>query len=386
MKIVVFSPFYPPHIGGLESHSDEFNRHLRTKGVEICVYTPRLPEHAPEHESRHKGVEILRFPAVELIHNYPVPKFWDARFWNTWSSLLAVESDLVISRTRFFFTSLMAWRYARRRRIPWAHVEHGSDFAQFNSTRKTWLGKCYDRVLGRFVLRASDLNIANSEASRRFVEMLSGRRGCVVIYRGVDIERIERASPDTDLQARLEGRMLIGYVGRLIDGKGVHDLVEAFAELEDPGAALVIVGDGPERPRLERMVRELDIADRVFLAGHLEPSAALACMACCDVVVNPSYTEGLPSAIVEAALLRKAIIATDVGGTREIIDGNGDGYLVAPKDPAALTEKLRVLLRDGGLRRRFGDAAFAKAKSRFDWPNAVGRYCDHFEALSQRAP
>ncbi|HZR02889.1 MAG TPA: glycosyltransferase family 4 protein [Burkholderiales bacterium] len=381
MRILVFSPYYPPHIGGLESHSDEFNRHMAAREVQVVVLTPRLPVSAPETEVRYGRVEILRFPAIELIHNYPVPKFWSTRFWRMWETLSRDNFDFVISRTRFFFTSLMAWRFSRKVRAPWIHIEHGSDFAHFNGRVKTMLGQTYDRIFGSFVLRSCHAVVANSEASRAFVRVLSRRTDCRVIYRGVDVDRIAAATPNDVLRRYWPGHIIIGYVGRLIDGKGVHDLLKSFSLLNSPDASLVIVGDGPERHRLEQLSAQLAIAERVRFMGHLLPAQALSSMAAFDIVVNPSYTEGLPSSIIEAALLRKAIVATDVGGTREIISGTGDGYLVAPGDHVAMAEKLALLNSDPDLRYRLGEAAFMKAQRRFDWDAAIGQYVAEFAAF-----
>ena len=74
MKILEFCPYYPPHIGGLENHADEFNKYLSQKGMDITVFTPRLPKDASEFETRYQDVKIICFPAFEIISNYPLPK------------------------------------------------------------------------------------------------------------------------------------------------------------------------------------------------------------------------------------------------------------------------------------------------------------------------
>ena len=79
MNVLIFSPYYPPHIGGLESHSEEFNQQLAQRGIDVLVFTPRLPKDAPERETR-RGVRIIRFPAFEIIPNFPLPQFFPF-FW-----------------------------------------------------------------------------------------------------------------------------------------------------------------------------------------------------------------------------------------------------------------------------------------------------------------
>lgn len=384
MHLLVFSPYYPPHTGGLESHSDEFNRHLAKEGVRITVFTPRLPATAPSFETRFERVQVIRFPAIELIPNYPLPKFWQREFWNLWRELHKEQHDLVLSRTRFFFTSLMAWRYGKKMKLPWVHIEHGSDFATFNTSFKTALGKLYDYTLGSFVLRESDTNVANSQASAAFVEKLSHRKDCSVIYRGVEKGIIESVAPHSFFETYFPGKTVVGFIGRLIDGKGVFDLVEAFSNLTTDTSICAIIGDGPERARLEKFIAQKKLSDKVVLLGEKPFTEAMALLQSFDIFVNPSYTEGIPTAVIEAALSKKAILATNVGGTNEIISGNGDGFLIAPHDITTLQNHLALLMNDSDLRHSLGEAAFQKVQTKFDWEHATRQYLMLFNTLLKK--
>ncbi|HLC95214.1 MAG TPA: glycosyltransferase family 4 protein, partial [Patescibacteria group bacterium] len=349
MNILIFSPFYPPHIGGLESHSDEFNQYLARHGTHITVFTPHLPTDAPKEETRYNNVHIIRFPAFEPIHNYPIPKFWQVIFWQQWKSLCKKDYDIVISRTRFFFPTLMALWYAHGQNIPLLHIEHGSDFAQFNNVIKTTLGKMYDWILGRFVLRHADALIGNSHASAHFVNKLSGRNNCHIIYRGTN-KNIENIQPYQNIRAQYHNKTIIAFIGRLIDGKGVDDLITAIAKLEREDIVCFIIGSGPKENQLKKTVQEYHRKHQIVFFGNLPFDEAIAILKTADIVVNPSYTEGLPTSVTEAALCHKAIIATDVGGTNEIIDGIDDGILIPPKRPNILAEKLELLINDAELR------------------------------------
>lgn len=380
MRILVFSPFYPPHKGGLESHSDEFNKYLSAQGTEVSVFTPRLPQYSPERETRHDGVNIIRFPALELIHNYPLPKFWQKRFWQLWQELHEKPYDIIIARTRFFFTSLMALHFAKKAALPLVHIEHGSDFTHFNSSFKTWLGILYDRTCGAFVLRHSDRVIGNSEASARFVHQLSGRTDCTVIYRGIEKEIILATAPNNSIKKLYSDKLIIGFVGRLIDGKGVHDLIQAFSLIRRD-AVCFIIGNGPERSRLERITKERGVTDRVVFFGEKNFTETIALLKTFDIFVNPSYTEGIPTSVIEAALCRKAIIATAVGGTKEIITGASDGFLITPHDVSTLKIKLENLLSDPLLRQSCGEQAFRAVAEKFDWNHSASQYLATFSRL-----
>ncbi|MFZ1735438.1 MAG: glycosyltransferase, partial [Candidatus Moraniibacteriota bacterium] len=228
--MLVFSPYYPPHIGGLESHADEFNKYLSRQEVDITVFTPRLPVDAPERETRYNNVKIIRFPAFEIIRNYPVPKFWSPKFWYMWQELFRSDIDMVVSRTRFFLTSFMALVYAKIRRKKWAHIEHGSDFVQLSSTFKTSLARIYDHTFGRLIFRFSDKNISISKAVQTFVKKFD-RRESPIVYRGLEMQKIDEIVPNASIRARHPNKILLTFVGRLYKWKGVADSVMAIRSL-----------------------------------------------------------------------------------------------------------------------------------------------------------
>lgn len=384
MRILVFSPFYPPHIGGLESHSDEFNQHLSRSGVKITVFTPRLPTDAPIQETRYNEVVILRFPAYEPIHNYPIPQFWKREFWRQWYSLSHNNYDIIISRTRFFFPSLMALWYARKNNLPLLHIEHGSDFAKFNGHVKTLLGQVYDKTVGYSILRSADRVIGNSYASADFVQKLSGRTDCQVIYRGANTEGIKDIQPNARLKKQYADKIIIAFIGRLIDGKGTHDLITAIARLQRKDTITFIIGGGPEEERLKKLVTTYGLENQIIFFDNLPFTEAISILKTADIAVNPSYTEGLPTSVTEAALCQKAIIATDVGGTKEIISGDNDGYLVKPANIEQLKEKLLDLIDHPEKRLIFGENAYQKAKNAFDWNESAKKYKMVFDELKTK--
>lgn len=364
----MFSPFFPPHVGGLEGYARDLDDELIRLGLvdSITVFTPRIPREGLAVEELAPGHRVVRHPAFELIPNYPCASLWRPAFWSAARvALRPRQYDVVVCHTRFFLSSVAALLYSRVVGIPLIHIEHGSDYVQLSSSLHSRAARAYDMTLGRLVLRHAQAVVAVSQAAADFVRALAGREA-QVIYRGVDHDRYDRVEPSARLSGIAAGRPIVTFVGRLIDGKGVADLIEAFARLTGVEALLCIVGDGPRRGELEALARERGLVDRCVFLGFQEEADALAMIRASEVVVNPSYTEGLPTSVLEAALLGRAILASDVGGTPEVVSDRESALLVAPRDIDALSGALDTLLKDPSLRARLGTRAHIDAVRRFD--------------------
>jgi glycosyltransferase involved in cell wall biosynthesis len=384
LRLLVVSPYFAPHVGGLENFVAELDEALLAQGLaeQVTVFTPRLPPGGRPREAPAQAHRIVRYPAFEAIPNFPVPALWRRSLWRAVRDARPGGHDVLVSHTRFFLPSLLALLWARILRRPLVHVEHGSDFVQLQSRFASRVARAYDAGPGRLLLRRADAVVCVSRAAAGFVRELAGREASVV-YRGVPDARLRDAQPDAAVLARAAGAPVVAFAGRLIDGKGVHDLLDAFAPCE--GALLCIVGDGPRRGDLEAQARRLGIEGRVWFIGAVPEAAALAVLAAADVVVNPSYTEGLPTSVLEAALLGRAVLATDVGGTAEIVTDEHSALLVAPRDVDGLRRSLQRLLGDRELRERLGAAARAGAAERFSWPASARAFAALCEQV-RRAP
>lgn len=365
------APYYPPHIGGLESFAEELNQCLIKNNFEVKVLAPRLPKESIEEEMIDNRIEVWRYPAWEIIPNYPIPSFWNKKYWEIKRKVLSEKYDWTISHTRFFLTSFLAGIWARKRKIKWLHIEHGSDFVKLNSFWKSWLAKMFDYALGKWVLQKADEVVTVSMASADFCKQIFPDRKYQVIYRGVDVGKL---GGDLVIEEKYKNKIKILFAGRLIDGKGVIDLLKAVEKMKLLNWVLLIVGDGPQKEILMEQANKLKISDRVMFLGQMKRPNLLRILNIADIVVNPSYTEGLPTVIVEAAKCGRAIVATDVGGTREIIENNKSGILIKPKEIPILSEKIELLMKNSDLRKKLGEAAKEGTKNKFDWEISIKDY------------
>lgn len=225
--------------------------------------------------------------------------------------------------------------------------------------------------------------IAVSEDTRRAYERQGYPPRIEVVYNGV---ALDGATP-----AGLRGRLgipddapLVGEVGRLCDVKGQRELIEALAKV--PSAHAVFVGVDLERGgeyqrELERTAERLGVRDRVVFAGRIEDAGRL--LADLDVLALPSWTEGLPLVVLEAMARKRAVVATPVGGTPEVVVDGVTGLLVPPRDPDALADALRRLLADAPLRARMGDAGYERVRARFSADAMTGRVLAIYDAVAR---
>ena len=174
-------------------------------------------------------------------------------------------------------------------------------------------------------------------------------------------------------------------MANLIPEKGVHLLIDAFSRVAVPEARLRIVGDGPERARLERAVRGHGLAGSVELAGALTHDELPGVYASADVVVAPSIADaggdrdGLPNVVLEAMASGLPVVGGDVGALATAL-GGGAGALVPPGDDVRLADALEALAADAALRARLGRAARARVERDFDLRRCTERLVERLEA------
>lgn len=168
-----------------------------------------------------------------------------------------------------------------------------------------------------------------------------------------------RAAMRGKLGLPADGRTIV-YVGRLVATKGLLELVEAFGALaaRDPRLDLALVGDGVMREQLRAAIRAAGLDGRVRMPGAMEPAGVAEWIGAADLLTLPSWSEGYPNVVVEAIACGRPVVATDVGGTREIVDAS-NGLLVPPRDAAALHGALGAALS-----RHWDDGAIASAIAR----------------------
>jgi glycosyltransferase involved in cell wall biosynthesis len=297
------------------------------------------------------------------------------------------------------------WRLARRRQFDIIHVHWPVPHALFGwvarrvTGRQTylvtsWYGVELRWVQGslpllrgfvRWALRTSDAVVAISSYTAREIARFAQVPVLVIPY-GVGFREVQ--TPD---RSAGHGSFRILFVGRLVERKGVTNLIDAMQRLPaDLNPILTLIGDGPERAALELKAHANGLKGRVVFSGHVDDSALQEAYAATDVFVLPAVidargdTEGLGVVLLEAMSCAVPVVGSGIGGITDIIENEVSGLLVPPADPDKLAGALERLARDPALAARLGAAGERRVRAEFGWPEIMTKWERCYGALIER--
>ncbi|MGE0160029.1 MAG: glycosyltransferase [Dehalococcoidia bacterium] len=279
------------------------------------------------------------------------------RYWGKLRAWTGRSSPQVLL-TNNLRSHLLAAPAVRSRGIPAVWYVTGE-------TESVPLGRLAFRLAAR-VLFQSELTVDRRLASPK--AMAHKQR---IVPNGVDVERILAIANAgcADLR-KPDSELWLTCVARLSRPKGIAVLIDAFEQIarEDGRVRLILVGDTgreidiPFVAEIRSRIAESGLTDKVRMLGWREDAAAIVALS--DVVVHPSFTEGMPKAIIEAMVIGRPVIASAVGGIPDFVRDGETGFLVPAGDPAALARALSVICSDAALRRDMGFAASLFARRR----------------------
>jgi glycosyltransferase involved in cell wall biosynthesis len=258
----------------------------------------------------------------------------------------------------------------------------------FFGVELTWMERQFPFLapLLRRIVRGSDAVTAISTyTADRLRRVVPGVEPAVIPF-GAAID----APPSLPEPRRDDGRPFeLLFVGRLVERKGVHLLLDALATMpagERP--VLRVVGDGPERASLEERAARLGLVDSVRFDGFVSTEALKAAFAQCDAFVLPAVidakgdTEGLGVVLLEAMVNGKPVIASAAGGIVDIVRDGRNGFLVPPGDAPALADAVRACIADPERARRMGMQGREDVEAGFSWPVIADRLAGIYRGVA----
>lgn len=383
-------------------------RALELRGFSLALYSLRHPTDRVAHPVHNE----IRAPVAylpEYLHDDParvwrawrharrLPGYRDARAaW--WRDLLRDPSRNRVRRfgqalvlgaemprtiahlhAHFLHTPASVARYAALLRgLTWSCSAHAKD---------VWTTPEWEK---REKLDASAWITTCTEINARHLRSLADCAERVDLnYHGIDTQRFPapvNARPARDGRD-VESAVALLAVGRAVDKKGFDDLLAALARIpRDRHWRLTHIGGGPLLRELEAAAQALGIADRIGWRGPQPQAAVLDAYRSADLFVLPCRIsddgdrDGLPNVLLEAQSQKLACVSTRVSGIPELIDDGTTGVLVPPRSPNALADALARLIGDPALRRRLGEAGFARATGQFSMEAGADRLAERFAA------
>lgn len=354
-------------LGGTERQVALLAEGLRRRGIEVTVIS--LFEGGPRaDEMRATGIPVL-IAGLPRLRRDPRNLLNLARYGRVLTWLRTLRPQVV--HAFLYHAYVLTPPAARGAGVP-VLVAGRRSLADFKNGSRLAFG------LERVATRMTDLIVANCEAVRDDTirqERLNPDK-IVVVRNGLPPSAFADRVP-ADLGTRSP---VVLCVANLIGYKGHRYLLKAATILRRRGVdfSLVLVGDGPQRGRLERLAAELQLPAR-FLGARSDVPALLAAA---DIVVLASLHEGLSNSLLEAMAAGKPVVATDVGGNREALDEAG--LIVPPADTVGLASAMERLLRNPELARRLGDLARRRASTVFPIGAMVDQHIEIYESLYRR--
>jgi glycosyltransferase involved in cell wall biosynthesis len=362
--------------GGQNVHVAALAAGLARSGHEVTVYTRRDSPGGPARVEVADGYTVERVlagPPTEVPKDDLLP-FMDGfgdRLRERW-----LEEPVDLVHAHFWMSGLAALRATRDLDVPVVQTFHalGSVKRREQGRADTSPSSRIDdeRRLCREVTHVV-ATCSDEVEELRALGLATGRAS--IIPCGVDVRRF-RPGPSGE---RTDGRHRLLVIGRLVERKGVGNVIEALATI--PDAELVVAGGpradaleaDPEVHRLTRLARRLGVADRVRFLGSVAAADVPALVGSSDVVVAVPWYEPFGIVPLEAMACARPVVGTAVGGLLDTVVPGLTGELVAPRRPAELARVLRELLDDPARRASYGRAGRRRAVELYDWRQVVAR-------------
>lgn len=392
--------------GGQNVYVDEVGRHLARQGYSVDIFTRRDDPRAPEVVPWTCGVRVINLTAgpVEFLlkdNLWPyMPQFRDAAL--DFMARDGVRYDLL--HGNFWMSGWVATELKRRLGIPMVQIFHA-----MGRTKRLHQGGADSSPRARIEIETAIIHTAD-----RLIAQCPGEQAELIDEYGADPRRIAVIPSAVNTSVfypveREEARRLMGvgaddfvvvYVGRLLPRKDVRNVVQGVARLigmckdilpsSVESIKLLIVGGNtvepdpratPEIGELQRLATELGIASHVRFVGKRQQDTLRYYYSAGDVAVTTPWYEPFGLTPLEAMACGRPVVGSAVGGITYTVAYGKTGFLVPPRDPEMLADRLYCLLVEPGLRERMGRAARHRVEADFTWPMVAMRTASLYETL-----
>lgn len=369
--IVLCLNVYPPYAAGAEIHAYYVSNKLTEDGnnVNMIAISPRKEIVNQDRVAfKLSSIKLWRQPFGSLA--YVVKVF-----------LLAFHLRKEVDAVQVHMAStgmIPAFMLSMISNKPYVVTCHGSDIRIFG--RKTFV-KFPQKIL---LLKASKVVSVSKEIKSLLIKEYGlSSQSIKLVSNGYDEELVNRLRAKAPNNVSQKSRSIV-FVGSLREVKDPLNLIEVFKIVSErtTDVDLQIVGDGPLRQAVKKKIEDYGLQNRVTMHGAVSHQIALDILASSEIYVSTSIEEGLPTSLIEAMALGKAVVTTRVGGVPEIVVDGENGLLTPPRLPEKMAQSIEQLLKDPALAKKLGEAAADSVKN-FSWNDIAQEYLDIYREVSR---
>lgn len=357
--IMIFSGYYYPHLGGIERYIDGLMHELIKKKNNVILVTSNF-DNELEYEEKD-NIKIYRLPIYNIFKNrYPIIKK-NNQYRNIMRKLNNLNVDFIIVNTRFHLTSHVGIKYGRKNNIPVFLIEHGSNYVTLDNKFLDFFANRYEDFLTYKIKNKISGFYGVSNACGKWLKQFK-IKSSGTWYNSIDFNQ---KVPEKKKHKSIN----FLYAGRLIKQKGVDNILNSFRELEQKydNIKLYIAGDGPELEKYKNKYKEKNI----YFLGKLTYEELKKYYAITDIFLYPPlWPEGLPTSILEAGLMKCAVIGTNQGGISEILKNKKNGLLIN-SDYKSLLNAMEFLIKNEDSREKYSKVLYEDVKKKFSWQSTA---------------
>lgn len=355
--IAIFSAYCFPHLGGIETYIDNLIKELIKLDYRIVLVTTNFTENISYREN--EKLRIIKLPIYNICKDrYPIVKHNSVEK-ELLKRLDNYDLSAIIVNTRFHLTSHIGAKYGYKNGIPVLLIEHGSSYITLNNKVIDFFANRYENFLTYKIKKKVNGFYGVSERCNTWLKKIN------IDASGVFYNAIDKMIYDRNkIYIEKNNKIVITYAGRILVEKGVVNLLDAFLKLDNKeNCILNIAGDGPILNELKEKYKDKNI----YFLGKLSHDDVIKLCAKTDIFVYPSmYPEGLPTSILEAGLMKCAIVATDRGGTKEVINDSKYGIIVE-ENVEDLVVKLNYLVSNPKIIAEMKENIHGRIGKKFTW-------------------
>jgi 1,2-diacylglycerol 3-alpha-glucosyltransferase len=358
MKIAFFTDVFLPELDGVTTSVYESAKELERRGHEVVIIAPKYPGFIDKtlNVIRLTSLKVYKVPEIRLALNLPD---------RAMRKILSMDFDVIHGHAGGTVT-LMGWEVARTKKIPFVITYHTlwNRYTHYFLKGKVVTPRMMEKATKIFGNQA-DFLIAPTDRVEKELQSYGVKKPIKVIPSGINIEKFKQSKGGLLKRIlNLKNGPILLFVGRLGKEKSVDFIIKSFRHVlkKAPAAQLVIIGEGPERKKLEKLSRRLSVINNTHFAGRIENSEISSAYKDADIFVFSSTTETQGLVVLEALASGVPVVAID-DPAYECIENGKNGYLVK-KNPKIFAEKILSIILNKEEQKRMSLEA-AKSSERF---------------------